>query len=214
MFAPVKSEASTRLFTLDSFFRTTCTKKHIREARTAKGLAFVQMYAIYEYVVTNSVKAAILQIKNRGMLINTVRWELLSLILDADLNSVRDCGEANLWKKRIALMQKVNAAVLVDTADTAFPSDGSHFREDQLETIWSLFGISSSVVPDGRMRQLIRELVANRNAIAHGRSSPEDVGRTFSKDDIVKKIGQCRDLCMYIVNELENHCSVPANLLR
>lgn len=114
----------------------------------------------------------------------------------------------------IALFQTVDSVKHLDTPDDVLPKDGSHYRRSQLETIWSLFGITAPIVPDGRMYPLIGELVENRNAVAHGRRTPEDVGSGYSKDDCYIKVGLTQDLCTYLVATLQTHCADPKNLAR
>lgn len=128
MFATVKAEAADRLFSLEIFFRAACGLGDSRVSLIARGLAFVQMYAAYEYSLVNSVKAAILEIKAKHMPINTVRLELLSLLLIADFKSAEMCGLERIWPQRISLLQRTNSSTEVDTAESEFPIDGNHFN--------------------------------------------------------------------------------------
>jgi hypothetical protein len=103
---------------------------------------------------------------------------------------------------------------LVATPDDRFPHNGTQFRKSQLDVIWNLFGIASGLLPAPPIEFFIHEMVENRNAIAHGRSTAEDVGRNHSKAGILDKIADCRSLCFHIVSELETKCSAAANLGR
>ena len=60
------------------------------------------------------------------------------------------------------------------------------------------------IVPEQRHLGRIMELVENRNAIAHGRRTPEDVGRSYSKQDIEDRISDIFDICIYIVETIKN----------
>lgn len=70
------------------------------EELTAKGLLFVQLYAVYEHSVNEMVRLAIGEIKSRPTQLNTVRLELLALILNPELQSVLTCGLPQKWKTR------------------------------------------------------------------------------------------------------------------
>jgi hypothetical protein len=214
MFTTVLSEIGDRTLSLEIYFKSTCRPGFSKIALLAKGLAFVQMYAIYEYSIVTSVREALLEIKGAGLPIGQLRLELVAFVLNDDWKAIRDCGVTKTWKRRLGLLSRVNCGNPVDAPDDTFPTDGSHFREQQLETIWSLFGINSSIVPHGRYLPLISELVANRNAIAHGREKAEDIGRRYSPAEILKKIEMCRDLCVHVATTLETHCRTPANLTR
>jgi hypothetical protein len=181
---------------------------------TAKGLIFVQMYAIYEHSVKNIVRLALAEMRGRAMPLNTIRLELMGLVLTPELQSVRDCGAETAWRSRVDLFKRIGAPDAIDVADDVFPSDGSHYRRRQLDTIWELFGLAVPVVHTPRALGLITELVEHRNAIAHGRATAEDVGRRFSRDDCYLRLDLTRDLCTYLATTMETHCSHPPNLTR
>ena len=108
---------------------------------TAKGLIFVHLYAIYEYSVMGSVSEAINDMKNRAMPINTIRLELLGIVLNNEFKSAKECGADRIWATRMHMFRRVNSGDPLDVADDFFPHDGSHFRPQQLETIKELFGL-------------------------------------------------------------------------
>lgn len=181
---------------------------------TAKGIIFVQLYAVYEYTVLGVVRCAIAEMKAQSLLINRIRLELLGFALHPELQSATDVKEKDKWKKFLALFLKTESTDVLAVSDDVFPTDGSHFRQSQLELIWALFGITALVVPDPRCYPLFEELNENRNSVAHGRRTAEDVGSGYSKADVFKKLEQTQSLCSYLVTTMQNHCSDPANLSR
>jgi hypothetical protein len=94
---------------------------------------------------------------------------------------------------------------LQSLVDTAFPSDGSHFRARQIQTIWDIFGLTGPIVPDNKFIGRIDELVENRNAIAHGRRTSEDVGSGYSFDDMGKRVDDIEKISIHLLTEMENH---------
>ena len=52
-------------------------------ASACKGLAFVQLYATYEYSVRSAVQATLIALRAAGVEMRTLRRELLALILDS-----------------------------------------------------------------------------------------------------------------------------------
>lgn len=181
---------------------------------TAKGLMFVHLYGTYEYAVREAVRASLHELKTRPMPLSALRLDLLSLALDGNLQSCLECSPKRLWKTRAELFRRVVSTDHFDTPDTLFPHDGSHYRVEQLRTIWELFGVTAGVVPDGRLHPLIGELVEHRNAIAHGRRTAEEVGGGYSVADVYNKIDGTRDICLHVLTTLQSHCSNPANCLR
>jgi hypothetical protein len=108
---------------------------------------------------------------------------LMALFLDAELQALRDCPDNGVWVRRIELFEAVFSKTAAQSPNTVFPKDGSHFRHAQLQTLFDVLGIKR--MPARRRRHLgrINEVVENRNAVAHGREAPEDVGRRYSRDD-------------------------------
>lgn len=181
---------------------------------TTKGLLFVQLYAVYEYSVRESVRTAITELKGSARPFSTFRLEFLALALDNHLQSASECGPENRWPNRINLFRMVGSGDPLDMPDDVFPHDGSHYRMGQLYTIWSLFGITAPVLPRDRLSPLIGELVSHRNAITHGRRTAEEVGGGFSRDDLHDRIDWTEEVCTYVVTTIQGHCSNPGNLAR
>ncbi len=67
------------------------------------------------------------------------------------------------------------------------------------------FNLSQFVVPDNRHLGRIEELVENRNAIAHGRETAEEVGRRYSTSELGKRIDDVFTLTKYIISTMESH---------
>jgi hypothetical protein len=213
MFADLQDEIADRILATRMFFRAAGRTRQRRALNTAKGLVFVQMYAVYEYTMKGAVRAVINLIKSHGTPVNRIRWTLLALALHPKVTAVIDSGHKE-WDKKLGLFQTIDSAVAPVVPDSTFPDDGTHYRATQLRTIWRLFGITKPVVPHGRLHPLIDELVSNRNAIAHGQRTAEDVGRGYSPTDIASKISRTRRLCVHIAQTLQGHCSKPQNYRR
>src|SRR6266545_1050753 len=168
-------------------------------SRCLKGLTFVQLYAVYEHCVTESVQAALRGVNASGLALRDLRHELLSLVLDDNCKSLAACGPDRTWEVRMNLMRQTRSFEPVRAPEALFPADGTHYRSAQLRTIWSLFGISAPHVPDNRLIGRIDELVDFRNAIAHGRMRAEEVGSRFSLQDLESKRADTAAICQYIM---------------
>ena len=176
------------------------------EVAVCKGLMFVQLYAVYEYTVRSSVQAVLAAIRDDGLCPQQLHHHSLALILDARFASVSTAGRRRVWEQRTGLLTACDSTdSLTRLNDTVFPTDGSHFRAGQLQTIWGIFGLTTSIVPEPRLLGRIEELVENLNAIAHGRRTPEEVGGRYSTLDILKRIDDVEAIMTYLVTQLESH---------
>jgi len=181
-------------------------------AATAKGLCFIQLYALWEFTLHESVKEALALLGTHGLQLRQIRRELAPLLLQRELQSLKDSGAKSLWEKAIEFSEKLSSGNPAVVSNGTFPSDGSHFRIGQVVTIWSIFGITSPPVPQPRFGTLIGEVVNHRNAIAHGRETPEHVGRRYTKAELTKKCLEMEACCSHVAATLELHCQIRANL--
>ena len=131
---------------------------------------------------------------------------VLTLVLDGAFTSVAASGRGKSWEKRLDLVANFEStAPLVSLDNTTFPTDGSHYRVKQLQTIWGVFGLDVPVLPEPRLIGRIEELVENRNAIAHGRRTPEEVGGRYSASEMDKTITDIEGVGTYVVTAMEAH---------
>ena len=209
MFATVSAEIADRRL---SSQRTVALIKSLEEtsqvalAAAYKGLAFVLLYATYEYSVRSAVQATLVALRTAGVEIRTLRRNLLTLVLDSHWDSVSYSGRPRVWGSRMALIASIDSGELTSTLrDDLFPNDGSHYRIQQLRTIWKIFSVSGPVVSEPRLIGRIEELVENRNAISHGRLTPEEVGGRYSWQEVASRADDTDTIAGHIVSSLESH---------
>src|SRR5689334_16515504 len=133
MFLDLQNEITDRILSTKLFFNAVRSVKDMKTTVMAKGLIFVQLYAIYEYAVSGIVKAAILEINNNATSINNARLELLGMALDPEIAAVIDSGRTKKWAKKFELFRKIESADPIRIVDSFFPDDGSHYRLQQLK---------------------------------------------------------------------------------
>lgn len=208
MFNLAKSEVGSRFMVARQFLSLASAIEDSRpaEAASCKGLLFVQIYGVYEYAIRSSVQATLAAVRKDSIPTRRIRRELLTLILNPLWKAAAESGRRRLWEQRIGLMAGVDSnGPLITLDDTLFPSDGTHYRSSQLYTIWRVFGINKPIVPENRHLGRIEELVENRNAIAHGRKTAEEVGRRYSTAELKKRIDDVFTLTNYIISTMETH---------
>lgn len=212
MFQSLKTDVLERFSVLRQHFDAVGVIGSPAVLATSRGMAFVQMYAVWEYTVKSSVKAATNSVCASGIPLNGIRLELTSLLLHSKLMSVSSSGKET-YRKILEFLRGTQSGDIPISHD-AFPSDGSHYRLPQIYLIWEVFGISAPVVPDLRLTNLVGEVIEHRHAIAHGRETPQTIGRRFSKEDIRRKIDEMEQVCFHVISTLEIHCSSTANFVR
>lgn len=214
MFPALLSEVEARFDGIHAFFEGT-KKLEASEAVVAKGLVFVQIYAVYEYTINRTVSEAIESIKGHRPRMVDMLPSLLALFLDPEFRSLRDVSRGNEWDRRLRLLERAFSRKKADlSSNTSLPTDGSHYRGSHLELIFRVFGIKRIPAPRRRHMQRISEVVDHRNAIAHGREAPEDVGRRYTHSEIRKAIHQMRGICLLWIRVFDRYCADRERHLR
>jgi len=207
MFDIINREISSRKFGIQRFASLFDIEEPSRsiEISICKGLVFVQLYGAYEYSITSSVQAALSSIRSKGLRVEHICRELLCLLLDPFWAGAAGAGRRKLWQKRIDVIEQMQPNMPLDNvSDTIFPNDGSQYRRSQIKTIWKVFGITDPIVPELRLLCRIDELVENRNAIAHGRITADNVGRLYTKKDIEDRIDDVFAISIHIVETIRS----------
>lgn len=207
MFHDLKLEVATRFSTINEFLTAT---RNLPEPSLAiaKGLVFVQIYAVYEFTVDNTVSNAIEAIKNKGHRLRDISPSLLSLFLDPELRSLRDISSSKQWDKRLQLFERAFSHQRLDLAsDTNAPSDGSHYRYSHLSLIFKVFGIRRMPVRRKTHISRIAEVVSHRNSVAHGRDTALEIGRRYTTSEVQRVVKQMESVCNSFINGVELFCS-------
>lgn len=213
MFNPLRTEVTSRFASIETFFKGAHGLKG-NSAQIAKGLAFVQVYAAYEYTVSTVVQIAVDVLIAHSHPTKDLLPSLMALFLNGELQSLRDCPPKDIWDRRLRLFKQVFSSAAASVPNTILPSDGSHFRHTQLQVIFEVLGIERT--PAQRQRHLYRidEVVEHRNAIAHGRETAESIGRRYSRSEILRVVGQMKSVCVLLVAVIEKFCADPSRHCR
>jgi hypothetical protein len=218
MFADLHLEISNRYSLARRYFDALCPADAPGPfdpiSAVTKGMAFVQMYAAWEYAVKTAVFEASDVVQSHAIPFHDTRLEIVALLETPRLQSIGDSGEKKFWENVFNFLDFLRSTSSTSSGPALFPNDGSHYRIAQISTIWRIFGISSTPFPDVRLGPLVGEVVENRNAIAHGRIVAEEVGRRYSKQDVLGKIDGMRRMAEHVAATLELHCTTRANLVR
>ena len=214
MFTTLATEVDDRFSSLELFFKDTRSLKG-RHAAMVKGLMFVQVYAVYEFTVKGVVRAAVDSIATHGHELKDIRPSLMSLLLDPEWKSFRDSGRKRQWEGRLRVLERAfsNEAVTVPE-ETSIPSDGTHYRYSQLCVIFRVFGIARMPVRRKLHIPRISEVVGHRNAIAHGRETAEQIGRRYTRPEVLRISRQMNSVCRSLIDALEQLCSDSSRYCR
>lgn len=159
--------------------------------KSAKGLAYVLLFANYERLLKQLTRSILIGAQSCRVSHKRLKPGIRSLVVWSSVQSLRD-------KKEKVLHQRNGVRKFLEGLDAArgdyeinagaFPNDGSFMKLSQLELWCEIFDLPT---PATLMPTVTRELpavVRNRNKIAHGESSAQEVGREYSSDQIFEII--------------------------
>jgi hypothetical protein len=186
--SPHRTNLAERIAVIDSLMNETHPNPPQTGAisREARGLAIVLLYAAYEQLLTSLTRtlleAAIgLRVSNRRLKPGFRVFALHSAAMSA-----REVSSRKLFTK--ALPELVRTASLGDRTSTIdagiFPSDGSFMKRTQVELWTRLFEVGNPQALLPKVWNNLDGVVSQRNGIAHGRLTPQEVGRNYTEDEL------------------------------
>lgn len=171
---------------------------------SAKGFFYVHIYGVFEYTVTTAVEKAIFYINADNAAINDLKPLILSMVLNPECDSITSTNSRN-WKKRWALFEKIRDNIICEIATEILPTDGKNIRYSQLESIWTTFCIDEPILNSLSIGGRIKDIVDNRNAIAHGNLNPSEIGSRVSIAELYSRHNEMSNYCSYLIQVFEDY---------
>lgn len=166
---------------------------------------FVYVYGIYEETIRQTIFSTISELNNSNAKIDECIYDLYALIFSEEYDSLYNVGNENKWQKRWKISNKFEENKTLKISEQLLPTDGKNLRYKQLESIAKSFGVNNSVLPRNELGGYIQEMVDNRNYIAHGNKSPKEIGREFTKIDLLKRCEYISEVCEYIITVYKSY---------
>lgn len=217
MFASVQNEVNSRINAVETILRSiqdgvVLDAEDTLVNNVRKGVFFVVLYGALEYTISAAVSTVIRTINERSVNINSLQPRLLSIALHPQFDALKD-ARSKMWVKRLDLLQKIEFNELFGADDNLLPVQNGNIKFKSIEFIWELFGLSSEVLPEKRMYGLFDTLAENRMTIAHGRKSPQEVGRSYSKSDLDVFYTSFKTYLSYVISSFEAYVQNQEYLL-
>lgn len=172
---------------------------------TIYGLFFVYIYGIYESIIKQIIGTTIDELNQSATSINSCIFELYSILLDSEYESLYQVGNEKKWEKRWDISRKLKTNQPIEISHDVFPTDRRNIQIRQLVSLKNSFGINQDVLPRPEIGHYIQEMVEHRNHIAHGDILPNEVGRNYTKNDLLQRCNSIAEICDYICDTYETY---------
>jgi hypothetical protein len=210
MFTDLKTDSASKLVEVREFLDFTSSLTPAapiptpNSLLTAKGLFYVHIYGVFEFTITSCVKKTISAINMENTNINNIQPMLFSLVLNPECDSITSTRNRN-WAKRWNLFEKIRDNIITQISTDLMPTDGKNIRYSQLESIWKTFCINAPILNVPSVGGRLKDIVDNRNAIAHGNNTPAEIGSRVSMKDLYDKYNEMSSYCSYIIQVFEDY---------
>ncbi|MDK9933667.1 HEPN domain-containing protein [Bifidobacterium catenulatum] len=172
--------------------------------KNIRGLAIVTLFGTYERLLhqlcTEIVETAS---SFKG---NQKRLQLPFRIigLSSQIKALRDpsTGKAKLWTEVMPQIVDASKKRANDLDKKFWPDSGDYMKYSQLKLFCDFFHLQKSLNALGKVNNLIDGIVAQRNRIAHGESSPAQIGSTYSPNDIYQLVSDWKSGWIAFLNSV------------
>ncbi|WP_433891364.1 MAE_28990/MAE_18760 family HEPN-like nuclease [Streptomyces sp. CA-111067] len=155
-------------------------------SREARGMGIVLVYAAYENMLYSLCRAVLEHVVNLRVSNKRLMPGLQIFAVHPKLKSLTNSSPAKIWSGSGSDVVDAITSSSCTISSDLFPDDGSHMRRSQVTTFCNVFNFGNPAPILREAWQRIDSIVNERNAVAHGRMTPEEVGRNYS-------IGEMRD---------------------
>lgn len=181
-----KDDLHDRIATVTRLLDATCAGTGGGVSREARGLAVLLLFAAYENLLTSLTRTLLEGAVRCGVGVRRLRPGFRMFAVAGKVASLRHTSSKKVYVSALpALVEAMESAARPARIDTdEFPMDGSYFRRSQIQVWCRTFGIANPEKILAKVWLRIDAIVSERNGVAHGRLTPEEVGRNYSEADI------------------------------
>lgn len=168
-----------------------------------RGLYFVYVYGIFEWLVTTVIQRTIEELNAYGGKVDEYIYDVYPLIFSNEFDAIYGSGNSTKWPKRSAISKRLNINDTVSISPSLIPTDGRNIQFKQLKSIADTFGKTGPILPSERTKGYLVTTVENRNHIAHGDETPNEVGARTTKNDIEDNFASMQELSEFIIDQYD-----------
>ncbi len=154
-------------------------------SREARGLAILLLFAAYENLLKSLCRSLLetarrLKVGNRRL-----RTGFRVFAIHSRLQAMAGNSSAKVdWTESRKLLEDASRARGCSINSSIFPNDGSFMKSTQVRLLCELFDLGDPAPVLREVWDRLDSIVSQRNLIAHGSSTPEDVGRGYTSAEI------------------------------
>lgn len=175
-------------------------------SRETRGLAYVLLYGAYEKLLKALSRELLETAASHSGYFRELKPQFGIAGMHSHLQSIGD--STNRKKVLDEEARKLFSKIASEKPDciqcSFFPDDGSHMKYKQVQFFCRYFGLPDPNEIFKNDSNLINQIVLNRNAIAHGEQSADEVGRTLSYGESIDLIERWKDCWLRFLKAVDD----------
>ncbi len=169
-----------------------------------RGLYYVHLYSALEKVVNETVEQALLVIESNNIPNHKYQTKFNVIALNGKMMAFKNCGSKDYFNKSIDIFNSVSSLEVFNINNTVLSGTLQNVWFNTIQTTLESFCINHLSV-DPRVRFTVDEVVDKRNAVAHGRETPVEVGERFRCEVLRKKTADIQLVSDMFLEAFENY---------
>ncbi len=180
----------------------------INIGREVRGLVILLLFASYENLLTSLCRgllerSASLRVGNRRLRTGIRQFAIHNLLV-----SISNSTEKKIWKESGRKLLECAFDSKNCTIDAnIFPADGSFMKRSQVSLLFDIFDLGE---PGSILKEIwgrLDTIVVERNNIAHGKVTPEEIGRAYSHADVRGLVASWEARWLEVIAHVESAAS-------
>ncbi|SDM85777.1 hypothetical protein SAMN04488074_12818 [Lentzea albidocapillata subsp. violacea] len=153
-------------------------------SKEVRGLSIVLIYASYENLLTSLCRSLLEAVQQMRVGNRRLRPGLQLVAAHPKLQAIAGSKSTAIWKSGLDVVDVLSQSKSCTVSPYVFPNDGTNFRTSQVRTFCDVFALGDPAPILREVWQRIDTIVVERNSVAHGEKTPDDIGRNYSEQDV------------------------------
>ncbi|MBM7078581.1 hypothetical protein JQX11_19875 [Micromonospora sp. MMS20-R1-14] len=176
-------------------------------SRELRGLSILLLFAAYEHLLTSLCRTLLEFVAKSRATARRMKPGLRLFLAYEAFQSLAGSSKDKLWRRQgPKVVQALTESRARDINTSLFPHDGSFMKASQVGLFCELFDLGD---PGPILKEVwpqLNTIVDLRNGIAHGRLTPDEVGRNYTHEEVLELINLWESRWIDFINWLEASC--------
>ncbi|MGW1059013.1 HEPN domain-containing protein [Micromonospora rubida] len=176
-------------------------------SRELRGLSILLLFAAYEHLLTSLCRTLLEFVAKSRATARRMKPGLRLFLAYEAFQGLAGSSKDKLWRRHgPKVVQALNESRARDLNTDLFPHDGSFMKASQVRLFCELFDLGDPGTVLKEVWLQLDTIVDLRNGIAHGRLTPDEVGRNYTYDEVLELINLWESRWIEFIDWVEACC--------